>query len=57
MLRILYITNLGRKRMAYRFCGTTIEAGHSLRLEIVIVANRSQATRKDIVEDEEKYNV
>lgn len=57
MSKILYVSNTGGKKMAYRFCGTTIEAGHSLRLEIVIVANRSQATRKDIVEDEEKYNV
>lgn len=57
MSKTLYVSNIGGKKMAYGFCGTAIEAAHSLDLEIFIVANRSKSTRDDIIADEEKYNV
>lgn len=57
MSKILYVSNMGGKKMSYGFCGTAIEAAHLLDVEIAIVANRSKATRSDIIADEEKYNV
>lgn len=57
MSKILYITNLGGKRMAYGFSGTAIEAAHSLGHEFYSVANRSKSTAADIREDSEKYGV
>lgn len=57
MGRILYITNLGGKRMSYGFSGTAIEAAHALGLEFHSVANRSRSTDEEIREDEEKYGV
>lgn len=57
MSKILYITNVGGKRMAYGFSGTAIEAAHSLGHEFYAVANRSRATPEEIKEDEEKYGI
>lgn len=57
MSRILYVTNIGGKRMSYGFSGTAIEAAHSLGLEFYTIANRSNASWEDIKEDEQKYDV
>ncbi len=57
MSKILYITNLGGKRMAYGFSGTAIEAAHSLGHEFYSAANRSKSTAEEIKEDSEKYGV
>lgn len=57
MSKLLYITNIGGKRMAYGFSGTAIEAADTLNMDFYSVANRSQATTEDIKEDEEKYHI
>lgn len=57
MSKILYITNLGGKRMAYGFVGSAIEAAHSIGCEFYNVANRSNSTIDEIQEDEIKYGV
>lgn len=57
MRRILYITNLGGKRMAYGFSGTAIAAAHSLAYEFYSVANRSKSSVAEIKEDEKRYGV
>ena len=57
MSKILYITNLGGKRMAYGFVGSAIEAAHSIGCEFYNVANRSISTIDEIQEDEIKYGV
>ena len=57
MSKTLYVSNIGGKKMAYGFCGTAIEAAHSLGLAFFIVANRSQSTRDNVIADEEQYNV
>lgn len=57
MCRILYITNLGGKRMAYGFSGTAIAAAHALSYEFYSVANRSKSSTAEIEEDEKKYGV
>lgn len=57
MGRILYVTNLGGKRMSYGFSGTSIEAACSLGHGFYSVANRSNSTEEEIKEDEKKYGI
>lgn len=57
MSRILYVTNIGGKRMSYGFSGTAIEAAHSLGFDFYTIANRSSSSPEDIKEDEQKYGV
>lgn len=57
MSNVLYISNIGKKRMAYGFLGTSIEAAKMLNMGFFAVANRSESTVDDIMADEEKYNV
>lgn len=57
MSKILYISNIGGKRMSYGFAGSSIEAAHSLGLEFYSAANRSRSTPEEIFADEKKYGV
>lgn len=57
MGKLLYITNIGGKRMSYSFSGTAIEAAHSLEMDFFSVANRSQSTKDDIKVDEDNYGI
>lgn len=56
-MKLLYISNIASKRMAYNFTGAAIEAAHFLGYEFIGVANRSNSTPTDIKEDEEKYGI
>lgn len=57
MSNVLYISNIGKKRMSYGFLGTSIEATKLLDMNFLAVANRSESTPDDIKADEEKYNI
>ena len=57
MKNILYIANIGGKRMSYTFSGTSIEAAKLLNMNFSSVANRSKSTDEEIKADEEKYKV
>lgn len=57
MSNILYITNIGGKRMSYGFSGTAIEAANSLNMKFFSAANRSKSTQTEIKDDEKKYGV
>lgn len=57
MSRLLYVTNLGGKRMSYSFVGTAMEAALSSGYEFYNAANRSKSSAEDIRADEEKYGV
>ena len=55
--RLLYISNIGGKKMTRSFAGTSMDAAHSLGIEYYIVANRSQMTEEQRAHDEEKLDV
>ena len=57
MSNLLYITNIGGKRMSYNFVGSAIEAAHELNLNFYSACNRLQSTSEDIHLDEKQFNV
>ena len=57
MSNILYISNIGAKRMSYSFVGSALEAAHQLGHNFFCVSNRALALPEDIKRDEEKYGV
>ncbi len=55
--RLLYIGNIAGKRMTGSFSGTAIAAAHDLGMDVICVANRSEANEDDIKLDEKKWGV
>lgn len=57
MSKLLYITNIGGKKMTGSFSGTSIKAAQNLGIEYFQVANRSSTTDEQRRIDEAKYGV
>lgn len=57
MKKILYISNIGGKKMTGSFSGTSIVAAKELGLEYYIVANNSKMSKEQKESDEKKFGI
>ncbi len=57
MKKILYISNVGTRKMTGSFAGTSINAAKALGMEYHIVANRSLTTPEQMREDGERFGI
>lgn len=57
MRKILYVSNIGGKKMTGSFSGTSILAAKQLGLEYYIVANNSKMSKEQKESDEKKFGI